>query len=101
MVEGRQRRAQIPETLFADITDAPVLDIAPCAAGTAVSFDGVLTAEQIVAVQCRMDSVDAVDEVARNDIRAKTAAVAADPSFEAIAALVVAVANYQLEGTSP
>ncbi|GAW54752.1 hypothetical protein [Nocardioides sp. PD653] len=96
VVEGRCRRRRLDLDDFADITDVPALDIGPCGAGTAVTFDGELTAEQVARVQHRMDSLDDVDEAARDDIRTKRAAVAAEPSVENVAALAVATANYQL-----
>lgn len=80
VVEGRRRRSQIGVDSFSDITDSPVLDIAPCAAGTAVTFDGDLDANQIAAIRARMESTDDADQAERASLRAdRDALPAGDP----------------------
>lgn len=78
-VTGRLRRGLKLDS-FADITDVAVLDIAPVCDEVAVTFDGVLTPEQVAAVLSRMDSTGASDEAARAELRADRAALKArDP----------------------
>ncbi|GAA1138296.1 hypothetical protein [Nocardioides aquiterrae] len=93
VVEGRHRRPQIELTSFADITGKSVLDIAPCAAGTAVTFDGALTAYEIALVQYRMDSTDAADEAARANLRDLRAA-AETGGLDELRAFVLAAFDY-------
>lgn len=74
---GRRRR-QIDRTSFGDITDAVVLDIAPCPEGTAVTFAAALTPEQVTAVERRMDSTGPDNELERSTLFADRDALAED-----------------------